>query len=136
MTGDIAIDDITFTNCEMPPVKSNCNKFTCANQACIDVSRVCDFTDDCGDYSDEQNCDSFPARCDFENGGICSWSQMDDDQFDWSLGTGVRCRPDTGPCVDHTTYTRDGHFLYLNSVDRKSGRTQLMLLLFATSYAF
>ena len=67
-------------------------------------------------------CEGFPGRCDFEQGGTCDWSQMKDDQFDWTLASGLRCRPETGPCVDHTKYTRDGHYLFIDSMHHNSGR--------------
>lgn len=31
-------------------------EYTCANKKCIDRSKLCDFADDCGDYSDEFGC--------------------------------------------------------------------------------
>ena len=57
-SGDIAIDDVSFINCALPPIEANCalGQFACARGACVDVTRVCDFTDDCGDSSDE-NCE-------------------------------------------------------------------------------
>ena len=30
--------------------------FTCNNKVCAERNRVCDFTDDCGDESDEADC--------------------------------------------------------------------------------
>ena len=30
--------------------------YRCKSGACVDKSRVCDMTDDCGDLSDEANC--------------------------------------------------------------------------------
>ena len=57
---DITIDDIEWVGCNLP-VNNNdtavCSdkQFTCARGGCIDLSRICDFTDDCGDMSDENN---------------------------------------------------------------------------------
>ena len=31
-------------------------EFMCDRRSCVDASRVCDFTDDCGDQSDEMDC--------------------------------------------------------------------------------
>ena len=36
--------------------------FVCDNSNCLDKSKVCDLVDDCGDGSDEDNCDNnFPC---------------------------------------------------------------------------
>ena len=36
--------------------------FVCDNSNCLDKSKVCDLVDDCGDGSDEENCDNnFPC---------------------------------------------------------------------------
>lgn len=72
--GDIAIDDVSFENCTLPPVVSNCKRgqHRCARGSCIDPGRLCDYTDDCGDNSDEVNCYSYNYRygvevtCQFE----------------------------------------------------------------------
>nr|XP_039270832.1 MAM and LDL-receptor class A domain-containing protein 1-like [Styela clava] len=121
--GDIAIDDIIFQNCEMLPAQPSCagGEFQCANGACVPSSRKCDYTDDCGDYSDETDCLSYLGRCDFE-GGLCDWQQMSEtDDFNWLRINGFRCRPETGPCVDHTRGTRDGYSLIVDSRINKSG---------------
>ena len=56
--GDIAIDDISFNGCGLPPVLPSCqpDEFRCARGSCVPMDRVCDFSDDCGDYSDENDC--------------------------------------------------------------------------------
>ncbi|XP_078144006.1 apical endosomal glycoprotein-like [Centroberyx gerrardi] len=56
--GDIAIDDIDFSNCTLPEPQPLCpvDMFTCNNGVCVQHTQVCDFSDDCGDWSDETNC--------------------------------------------------------------------------------
>ena len=51
---NIAVDDITFTNCGYD-VGWPC-EFVCLNNNCIPNSRKCDYSDDCGDNSDETDC--------------------------------------------------------------------------------
>lgn len=57
---DITIDDIAWVGCNLPLINNETtpctgNQFACARGGCIDQSRVCDYTDDCGDSSDENN---------------------------------------------------------------------------------
>ena len=54
--GDIAVDDIKFQNCELPSPQETCGdtQYQCDNGGCISKGRVCDYQDDCGDFSDEK----------------------------------------------------------------------------------
>lgn len=56
-SGDIAIDDILFTECGLPQ-KQKCQPedFTCTRGSCTKKAYLCDYNDDCGDSSDETNC--------------------------------------------------------------------------------
>ena len=120
--GDIAIDDTNFTNCALPSPQASCSatQRQCSNGVCIDKSRWCDFTDDCGDRSDETTCTGY-TRCTFES-SVCSWQQDKGDQFDWSRTSGPTSSPSTGPSRDHTTGLRSGHYLYIEtSYPRKRG---------------
>ena len=57
-TGDIAIDDIKFVDCSLPRI-TTCQPgdFRCSRGGCVDKRDRCDFSDDCGDESDEQSAD-------------------------------------------------------------------------------
>lgn len=122
-TVDMAVDDFHFTNCAISPSSTYCasNQFTCARKSCVDLAYVCDFSDDCGDQSDEKNCSNYVERCNFEL-DLCNWIQDDQDNFDWSYGSGVTSTVGTGPSSDHTYGSKIGHYMYIEtSSPRKLG---------------
>ncbi|CAH1239250.1 MALRD1 [Branchiostoma lanceolatum] len=85
------------------------DQFVCDNAVCLPPTTRCDFTDDCGDRSDETDCGSYPGRCDFQN-DLCNWVQLKSDSTDWTRGFGGS---EAGvPLVDHEGQT-DGYFLYV-----------------------
>ena len=116
-TGDIAIDDISFRNCDFPAPVSSCkgrNTFKCQNKACVPQSQVCNFADDCGDHSDEESCLDY-HRCDFER-DLCDWTQEPfSDDFDFTRKSGKTNSQNTGPSFDHTTSLPTGHYLYIET---------------------
>lgn len=55
-TSDMSIDDIKFMNCQpLIPSGGMClvNQVACKNGNCIAQNKMCDFSNDCGDNSDE-----------------------------------------------------------------------------------
>jgi hypothetical protein len=60
---DITIDDIQWMGCNLPIINDTItckpDQFQCKRGGCIDQNRVCDYTDDCGDMSDEDNSTCF-----------------------------------------------------------------------------
>jgi hypothetical protein len=57
---DITIDDIKWVGCNLPIINNEtapctANEFQCKRGGCINQNRLCDYTDDCGDMSDEDN---------------------------------------------------------------------------------
>ncbi|XP_037401783.1 MAM and LDL-receptor class A domain-containing protein 1 isoform X2 [Pygocentrus nattereri] len=111
--GDIAIDDITFLSCSLPEPQESCpaGTFTCSSNVCVEMSRVCDFRDDCGDGSDEARCEElgYKHRCSFEH-GMCSW-EINEGGPEWSLERGEWAWPVRGPPRDHTRNTAAGHYI-------------------------
>ena len=62
-------------------------------------------TDDCGDNSDEKNCDGY-SMCDFDNKNFCSWTSIGQ----WSV---VAPFETIGPKRDHTTGLDYGSYVFL-----------------------
>ena len=54
----ISIDEVKLTNCHSPSpcVELPPSYLECENKVCYPEEAKCDFTDDCGDYSDEALC--------------------------------------------------------------------------------
>jgi hypothetical protein len=57
---DITIDDVQWIGCNFPVINNETmpcetNQFQCKRGGCVDQNRLCDYTDDCGDMSDEDN---------------------------------------------------------------------------------
>ncbi|XP_047484991.1 MAM and LDL-receptor class A domain-containing protein 1-like [Penaeus chinensis] len=116
LPGYIAVDDINFEECFLPsPQEGDCKGFACENRACISSFAVCDFVDDCGDYTDEKDntaeCDKYVGRCNFEEGQACSWNE--EDGTNWK--TGSPSQEDIMPPRDHTLNTASGTYIYIDS---------------------
>ncbi|KAM5145693.1 apical endosomal glycoprotein [Mantella aurantiaca] len=97
---DIAVDDIEFRHCALSDVRQHCveGHYHCARGSCVEDSARCDGTDDCGDNSDEANCDT--NKCSFEE-GTCGW------ESNWERVDGFKSRPGR----DHTANKRSGFFM-------------------------
>ncbi|KAM9718846.1 MAM and LDL-receptor class A domain-containing protein 1 [Menidia menidia] len=114
--GHVAVDDVGFTNCSLPEPQPWCpeSMFKCKNSVCVDPNQVCDFSDDCGDWSDEQDCDKHGVeeRCNFEH-GLCFWEESDVDILGakWTQHKGQEAWPDHGPPRDHTLNSAAGHYV-------------------------
>ena len=54
--GVITVDDVQFIDCQPPivtPTACLASQFACSNQYCVDMSKQCNYANDCGDGSDE-----------------------------------------------------------------------------------
>ncbi|XP_075546622.1 MAM and LDL-receptor class A domain-containing protein 1-like isoform X3 [Dermacentor variabilis] len=113
-----AVDDIQYTDCALPAKQENCSKleFRCGNGACVMGYERCNYVDDCGDNSDEQNCGDHRLSCNFDS-SFCDWvpqAPADKKKKTWRL-----TRPSPfllqSPTRDHTTGTPDGLFIMVGS---------------------
>nr|XP_053646985.1 MAM and LDL-receptor class A domain-containing protein 1-like [Cherax quadricarinatus] len=120
---DLTIDDITFSGCAIPSHSGDCPMYNvkCTQTGlCIPSDFLCDNTNDCGDFTDEMNCESFLPMCTLEEDESCDWNQeSDEDDIDWVYGKGHTVAGGTtfltGPPVDHTLRLSDGHYMYVTS---------------------
>ncbi|KAM9682891.1 MAM and LDL-receptor class A domain-containing protein 1 isoform 2-T2 [Dama dama] len=121
--GDIALDDIVLTKNCLPSHHSMKEELAvllptgycplgyreCQNGKCFKPEQSCNFVDDCGDYTDENECG---GSCTFEK-GWCGWQNSLAENFDWVLGVGSP--QSLRPPRDHTLGNENGHFLYLEA---------------------
>ena len=119
-----AVDDLTMFECGLPAAQDSCeeNMFHCREtKACVTEDKTCDLTDDCGDGSDEDSldCDLY-TRIDFEDpdkpfGFFIQNSPGAEFKWKWGSSNGTAGVEGTGPAFDHTKFSRDGHYLYIDS---------------------
>ena len=84
----VAIDDLAVKKglCEDQSKNETLDKnyFYCNSNMKINLTKVCDFVNDCDDGKDELNC----GNCDFES-GICDYTKTvktNKNDFDWRIG--------------------------------------------------
>ncbi|XP_077592649.1 MAM and LDL-receptor class A domain-containing protein 1 [Stigmatopora nigra] len=117
----LAIDDVSFTPDCVPvpsalPTTNPCPPtcFACGvDGPCIEEEKVCDFTPQCPNGDDENNC---PSECDFEDGS-CGWYELTPgDGFDWVRGSSADVPPEyygrPAP-PDHSSNSTEGHFMFI-----------------------
>ncbi|XP_041816416.1 apical endosomal glycoprotein [Chelmon rostratus] len=120
--GDVAVDHLEFLDCAVPlPLPGEecpTNMIECNREGCVEQRQVCDGTDDCGDRTDEDNCEEYKS-CDFEE-GLCDWDLTSLSRLKW-VRTNQQNISSTdhlkGPGRDHSDNSVTGHFLYVTVPD-------------------
>ncbi|XP_024621608.1 MAM and LDL-receptor class A domain-containing protein 1 [Neophocaena asiaeorientalis asiaeorientalis] len=106
-------------------VQQGMEAFQCDNGVSLPPDNVCDFTDQCGDMSDERQCSNY-ERCDFED-GLCSMMQDQSLRLGWAKRSGI-----TGPSPPFHDHNGDmsAHFLSLvSNVDSPSSNLRSRVFL-------
>ncbi|XP_072219069.1 uncharacterized protein [Leuresthes tenuis] len=70
-----------------------------------------------------RSCSVCNLDCSFDD-GLCSWSQMVTDAFDWTWNSGSTPTLMTGPSADHTG---DGHYVYIEASSVTHGDTARLI---------
>ncbi|XP_061657393.1 apical endosomal glycoprotein [Syngnathoides biaculeatus] len=119
--GDVAVDQLEFVDCALPfPVLGECpvGMLECKLGGCVDQRQVCDGTDDCGDWTDEENCEGY-QRCHFED-NVCDWDLRSLSNLKWVRTNQENISitdPLKGPGRDYSMNSASGHFLYVTVPD-------------------
>nr|XP_020474330.1 apical endosomal glycoprotein isoform X2 [Monopterus albus] len=120
--GDVAVDQLEFLDCALPlPLLGKvypADMLKCKNEAYVEQRQVCDGSDDCGDKTDEENCEGYQL-CDFEE-GLCGWDLRSLSSLIWvrtSQENISMTDPLQGPGRDHSTNSASGAFLYVTVPD-------------------
>lgn len=110
-----AITSVRMMSCAMPKPQFDCNgpdHFKCQNKVCILKSYMCDFSNNCGDNSDEANCDPHKMTS-FESGNLNGWRISGD----YKLISKVNNYQDfrLAPPIDHTKGTSEGMYILFDN---------------------
>ncbi|XP_041467552.1 MAM and LDL-receptor class A domain-containing protein 1-like [Lytechinus variegatus] len=65
--------------------------------------------------------------CSFEDADICGYKQDLTDDFDWVWGNGSTTTPYTGPSVDVTLGTDEGHYMYIEASNQNPGTSARLI---------
>ncbi|XP_070566390.1 MAM and LDL-receptor class A domain-containing protein 1-like [Ptychodera flava] len=107
--GDIGLDDIAVTDGYCSPLPDGAAPTVLPTSAPTTAARV---------TTTPTSMPIGPDNCDFET-GICDWSQVSTDDFDWTRFSGSTPTAGTGPSGDHTTGS--GYYMYIEADSQLQG---------------
>lgn len=114
-TGEIALDQLQFVHCAIPPVTGSCSdqQFKCKSGACISKYHLCDGQDDCGDNFDEQACSSYKTTNFDTTAPLDRFSQTTEDDLQWKVWDNTQPLTKGITGIDHSLGTASGHYIYV-----------------------
>ena len=126
VNGTIAFSSMHFTNCSLPPAEE-CGEgeAQCRNGVCVPQDQWCDFSNDCGDWSDEAKC-VYAGGCNFET-DICEFTQDTTADFNWQRRTGDSDQEGVAPGEDHTYGNSTGYYMYIEPSMEPADSTATLL---------
>lgn len=68
----------------------------------------------------QKRCRSFRGNCNFQT-GHCGLKPDKNATFQWTVGTGQTQTERTGPSYDHTSFSKDGFYIYIEASRRNFG---------------
>ncbi|XP_020614679.1 MAM and LDL-receptor class A domain-containing protein 1-like [Orbicella faveolata] len=133
-------------DCSYGDDENNCrnpchSRYQCVDGSCISWSNTCRQTSFCRDgtstpsvcgsgkchlnnlacnSTEHARCKSFRGHCSFQT-GQCGLKPDRNATFYWTVGSGQTPTEKTGPSYDHSTFSKDGSYIFIEASQRNPG---------------